>query len=74
MHWRLQRFHRWATQSALQAEDQTSPTQCQGHGDHTTQEIMEAWKQIQEQRNQLEAQELQKQQADLDQESKLAKT
>ena len=42
--------------------------------DHTTQEIMEAWKQIQEQRNQLEAQELQKQQADLDQESKLAKT
>ena len=35
---------------------------------------MEAWKQIQEQRNQLEAQELQKQQADLDQESKLAKT
>ena len=83
--WRLQRFHRWATQ--VRSKQKITPAlkpnvkgTVSSNGSFSVvseeeitpgaQECMEAWKQIQEQRNQLEAQaqELQKQQADLDQE------
>ena len=72
MHWRLLRFHRWATQlRSKQKINQAVNPNVKGKASSTgsfsvlsegeevtpaAQEIMEAWKKIQEQRDQLEAQ------------------
>ena len=83
VHWRLLRFHCWATQmrskkkitqalkpSVKGKDSSTSSFSVVSEGEEITpaaQEFMEAWKLIQEQRDQLEAQaqELQKQKCDL---------